>query len=101
VSRRAKLASRVGLVVASIASLAVGALWWFAAGLTAGSHDSACQDEASAEVAWVLANVGLALAIVGFVAAIVRRLELGWSALGLYVALFAVAFALLTTCGSG
>lgn len=100
-SRRAKLASRVGLVVTSIAALALGGLWWFFSGLGAGSHDSSCQGEASAEAAWILANVGVGLAILALVAALARALRLGWGALALYAVLFVVSFGLISTCGSG
>ncbi len=95
------MAKRLAVLGLAILCVAVAVLWWAAAGLLATDMDSDCQASTAADVGFVAAYVGVGLAVVALVPAILdraRRLVLGL--LGAFAVLLVGWLFVLGTCGS-
>ena len=97
-SRRAHIASRVGLVVLALGALWLCAVWWVAAALLSSSHESACHADTAADVAFYSVYGGIGLALVALVGGAAGALPLGCSALAMYAGVMAGACLVFATC---
>ena len=90
---------RPALVALAVLALLVALPWWLFTGLLSGPDHSACADAFSADVAFVLSYVGLALALAALVEAFrTQRLRIGWALLGAYAVALAVSVGISITC---
>jgi len=88
------------ILAAGLVALLLAVVWWAAAGLLATDMDSDCLNSTTADLGFIAAHLGLAIAVATITASFVRPLRrFVRSQLIVFAVLLAGWVAILLTCG--